>query len=34
MPLEHRSRPRQLLYLALALIGLMVVLNLLAGWQL
>jgi len=32
--LETRSRPRQIVYLLLALIGLIAVLNLLAHWHL
>jgi hypothetical protein len=34
MALETRSVPRQIVYLALALIGVIVVLNLLAHWHL
>ena len=34
MPLETRSVPRQIVYLVLALIGLLAVLDLLAHWQL
>jgi hypothetical protein len=34
MPLETRSVPRQTVYLVLALIGLIAVLDLLAYWQL
>jgi hypothetical protein len=33
MPLETRSVPRQIIYLALALVGLIAVLDLLAHWH-
>jgi hypothetical protein len=34
MPLQTRSRPRQILYLLLGLIGLIAVLDVLARWHL
>jgi hypothetical protein len=34
MPLETRSVPRQIVYLVLALVGLLAVLSFLAHWQL
>jgi hypothetical protein len=34
MPLKNRSVPRQIVYLTLALIGLVAVLSVLASWQL
>jgi hypothetical protein len=34
MPLETRSIPRQIVYLTLALIGLMVILDVLSRWHL
>lgn len=33
MPLENRSKPRQIVYLMLALIGLMIVLDVVARWS-
>jgi hypothetical protein len=34
MPLKHRSIPLQIVYLTIALIGLVTILSVLASWQL